>query len=73
MENSYIFERTDHTLLSTKATKEEIIKLCNEAVKYNTASVCIPPAYIKFLVTLKIVLATAVPESFDVYAYSCTL
>ena len=48
MENSYIFERTDHTLLSTKATKEEILKLCDEAVKYNTASVCIPPSYIKF-------------------------
>lgn len=48
MENSYIFERTDHTLLSTKATNEEILKLCSEAVKYNTASVCIPPSYIKF-------------------------
>ena len=48
MENSYIFERTDHTLLSTKATKEEVIKLCDEAIKFNTASVCIPPSYIKF-------------------------
>lgn len=48
MENSYIFERTDHTLLSTKATNEEILKLCDEAVKFCTASVCIPPSYIKF-------------------------
>ena len=48
MENSYIFERTDHTLLSAKATNEEILKLCNEAVKFSTASVCIPPSYIKF-------------------------
>jgi len=42
--NKYI----DHTNLNRKATKEEIEKLCNEAIKYNFASVCIHPYYIKY-------------------------
>lgn len=36
----------DHTLLKAFAKKEDIFKLCDEAITYNTASVCIPPAYI---------------------------
>lgn len=36
----------DHTMLKADATKEEIIKLCQEAKKYNFASVCINPCYI---------------------------
>ncbi len=37
----------DHTQLKAFATWEDIRKLCEEAVKFQTASVCIPPAYIK--------------------------
>lgn len=37
----------DHTQLKAFATWEDIRKLCDEAVKYHTASVCIPPAYVK--------------------------
>lgn len=37
----------DHTQLKAFATWEDIQKLCEEALKYQTASVCIPPAYIK--------------------------
>ena len=37
----------DHTQLNAFATWEDIQKLCEEAVKYRTASVCIPPAYVK--------------------------
>lgn len=37
----------DHTLLKAYATWEEIRVLCDEAIKYQTASVCIPPNYIK--------------------------
>lgn len=37
----------DHTQLKAFATWEDIVKLCDEAVKYHTASVCVPPAYIK--------------------------
>lgn len=37
----------DHTQLKAFATWEDIRKLCDEAVKYHTASVCIPPAYVR--------------------------
>lgn len=37
----------DHTLLAQGATWEEICRLCQEAVEYRTASVCIPPCYVK--------------------------
>lgn len=37
----------DHTQLKAFATWQDIEKLCKEAEKYNTASVCIPPTYIK--------------------------
>lgn len=41
-----IVSRVDHTLLSQTATWEEIRSLCDEAVEYRTASVCIPPSYV---------------------------
>ena len=34
----------DHTLLAQTATWEDIQKLCDDAMAYKTASVCIPPA-----------------------------
>lgn len=37
----------DHTLLSPTATREQILQLCDEARQYRTASVCIPPSYVK--------------------------
>ncbi len=37
----------DHTLLAQTATEKEIIALCDDAIKYNTASVCVPPCYVK--------------------------
>ena len=46
MEDSYILGRVDHTLLKATATWEEIKQLCEEAIKYETASVCVPPHYI---------------------------
>ncbi len=41
-----ILSKVDHTLLSQKATLEEIKSICDDAIKYNTASVCIPPSYV---------------------------
>jgi len=46
MTNSEIAAYIDHTLLKPTATWEQITELCDEAVKYKTASVCIPPNYI---------------------------
>lgn len=47
MTDNEILKHIDHTQLKPFATWEDIEKLCDEAVKYQTASVCIPPAYIK--------------------------
>lgn len=47
MENKKIYAHIDHTLLKAFAKWEDIEKLCDEAVKYQTASVCIPQTYIK--------------------------
>lgn len=42
-----IVARVDHTLLAQTATWEEIRQICDDAVAYGTASVCIPPSYVK--------------------------
>ena len=47
MTNKEILNRIDHTLLKMTASWQEIKTLCDEAVKYQTASVCIPPSYVK--------------------------
>lgn len=41
-----MLQKVDHTQLKAFATWEDIQKLCEEAIAYQTASVCIPPAYI---------------------------
>lgn len=38
--------KVDHTMLKAYATWEDIRKLCEEAMEYQTASVCVPPSYI---------------------------
>ncbi len=48
MENSEIFPYIDHTLLKATATEEQIRQLCEEALLYHTASVCIPASYVRF-------------------------
>ena len=47
MENEKIFSRVDHTILKAFTTWEDIKKLCDEAIEYKMASVCVPPCYIK--------------------------
>lgn len=44
--------KVDHTQLKAFATWEDIQKLCDEAIQYHTASVCVPPCYIKRTMTL---------------------
>ncbi len=46
MEIEKILEKCDHTLLSQCATWEDIKSICDDGMKYNTASVCIPPSYV---------------------------
>ena len=42
-----ILSKVDHTLLNPKATWEEIKNICDDGMKYGTASVCIPPSFVK--------------------------
>lgn len=42
-----ILSKVDHTLLSQGATWEEIKAICDDGIKYETASVCIPASYVK--------------------------
>lgn len=47
MDKKLIFEKVDHTLLTQTATWKEIREICDDAITYGVASVCIPPAYVK--------------------------
>ena len=47
MEVKEILSKCDHTLLAQTATWEEIRALCDDGMKYHTASVCIPASYVK--------------------------
>lgn len=48
MTNQEILSHIDHTLLKADASAEQIARLCEEAVIYRTASVCIPASYVRF-------------------------
>jgi len=47
MDRKDIFKTVDHTLLTQTATWEEIRQICEDGMKYRTASVCIPPSYVE--------------------------
>ena len=47
MDRNELVKHVDHTLLLQPSTWEEIRQICDDAVKYGTASVCIPPCYVK--------------------------
>ena len=47
MDAKEIIGKVDHTLLKAVSDWESIKKICEDAVEYKTASVCIPPSYVK--------------------------
>lgn len=47
MDKKNIFGKVDHTLLGITATWNDIKTICDDAMHYQTASVCIPPSYVK--------------------------
>lgn len=47
MDKQAILNRCDHTLLKPFSTWEDMIPICEDALKYHTASVCIPPSFVK--------------------------
>ncbi|MBR6939519.1 MAG: deoxyribose-phosphate aldolase [Clostridia bacterium] len=76
MELSEILARCDHTLLSPAATKEQIREICDDGIRYKTASVCIPASYVKFAKDyvgdrLKICTVIGFPNGYDTSAAKC--
>ncbi len=47
MNTDEILRRCDHTVLNRDATWEDVRKACDQAVRFDTASVCIPPCFVK--------------------------
>lgn len=47
MDKNEILRYVDHTLLKQEATWEDIKLICDDGIKYNVASVCIPASYVK--------------------------
>ena len=47
MDHKEILRHVDHTLLTTTATWEQVKALCDEGLRFETASVCIPAAHVK--------------------------
>jgi len=47
MDKTTILGMVDHMLLAQTATWDKIVQICDDAVHYGTASVCIPPSYVK--------------------------
>jgi deoxyribose-phosphate aldolase len=69
MEDAYILQHVDHTLLKATASWIEIEQLCDEAIKFNTASVCVPPYYVSRIreqfPTLNICTVIGFPLGYD--------
>ena len=47
MDTATILSHVDHTLLKPEATGEQIKTLCDEAMEFGCATVCIPPSFVK--------------------------
>ncbi len=47
MNKNEILKKVDHTVLAQTATWKQIKNICDDGIKYNVASVCIPPSYVK--------------------------
>ena len=71
-----ILSKVDHTLLAQGATKSEIKAICDDGIKYGTASVCIPPSYVKIAKEyvgdkLKICTVIGFPNGYNTTAVKC--
>ena len=71
-----ILSKCDHTLLAQTATWEEIKAICDDGMKYRTASVCIPASFVKQAkeyVGGKLPICTVIgfPNGYDTTAAKC--
>lgn len=76
MDISEILSKCDHTLLSQTATFEDIKAICDDGIAYHTASVCIPPRYVKEAKEyvgerLKICTVIGFPNGYNTTAVKC--
>lgn len=71
-----LLAKCDHTLLSPTATWEQIRGLCDDGIRYQTASVCIPAAFVKQAkeyVGERLAICTVIgfPNGYDTAAAKC--
>ena len=76
MELKTILSKCDHTLLTQTATWEEIKAVCDDGMKYHTASVCIPASFVKQAKdyvgeNLPICTVIGFPNGYDTTAAKC--
>ena len=76
MELKTILSKCDHTLLAQTATWEEIKAICDDGMKYHTASVCIPASFVKQAkdyVGERLPICTVIgfPNGYDTTAAKC--
>lgn len=71
-----ILSKVDHTLLKQESTWEQIREICDDGIKYGTASVCIPPSFVKAAKEyagekLKICTVIGFPNGYNTTAVKC--
>lgn len=79
MDIKEILAKVDHTVLGQAATWEDIKALCDDGMKYQTASVCIPPSYVKQAAeyiksvggNLKVCTVIGFPNGYNTTAVKC--
>ena len=76
MDIKEILNKVDHTLLNPAATWDEIKNICDDGMKYKTASVCIPASYVKAAKEyvgdgLKICTVIGFPNGYSTTATKC--
>ena len=76
MEINQILNMVDHTLLKQESTWEQIKEICDDGMRYETASVCIPPAFVKQAkeyVGEKLAICTVIgfPNGYNTTAVKC--
>ncbi|MBQ0084183.1 MAG: deoxyribose-phosphate aldolase [Clostridiales bacterium] len=76
MDIKEILSRVDHTLLNQAATFDDIRKICDDGIKYQTASVCIPPCFVKAAKeyvgeNLKICTVIGFPNGYNTASVKC--
>ncbi len=76
MNKKEILNKVDHTILSQTATDNEVKAICDDAVLYNTASVCIPPSYVNFASKylngkVKVCTVVGFPNGYNTTASKC--